>query len=537
MSRLLPRIRTLFLVLPALLLGACGTSTTPNLPPGVTPAATTLTFALSIPTPVGGQGLRTQYVSSATTSLRVRVGSLDTTLALGAAVCTTGAGGQTCTLSLKVDPGANQVLTVDAYDGGSHLLSTSTSTVTVVAHQDNPVRVTMSGVALSATLQPTDRAADLTTDSTGHLLLDSGGLYKLGIALKDAAGQTILNPGRPTETVTSSNPAFNVQATGVGTFTVEAPQPTGRPQVTTLTVKGAAGTVLATQVLTVPAHTVTVALSNAAPVAGSSIVATAQLSSARGRPLPIGSRVVSFSTGAGSGAGAPLTSTDATGRASMSLLTEKTVGARVPVNATADGVTGTVTYTSVTGTANTTTSTVTLSANPVRVNGSSTLTVTLRDGFNNPVTTVPAVSVTGQTTFTFLSQQSNVFTYAVHAAAAPETATFTVVSQGNTVGTARLAVTASLMAVTHNGTALISGVSQYDFENDVPQVFTVSESSVDGFFAESSNPSVAMASVGGSTLTVTPQGPAGFSTITVQDSFGQTFTFTVSVTTAAIIID
>ncbi len=256
-----------------------------------------------------------------------------------------------------------------------------------------------------------------------------------------------------------------------------APDPTGSAQTTTVTVKDAGGTPLVTQVLTVPAEKVTLSLSTTAPVAGSTVLATARLTSARGQVLPIAGRVVTFGTSDGTfPSGTPTASTDATGTASVNILTGTVSGKAGTVTATQDGVTASSSYTSVVGAANTTTSSVVLAPGTVKVNGTSTLTVTLKDSNNNPVLTAPTVTVGGNTTLGAVSQSGNVYTYAVTAAAAPETASLTVTSGGNTVGSANLVVTPYALTVSDGGTGLVSGVTQYDFLNGTAHTFTVAES-------------------------------------------------------------
>jgi hypothetical protein len=531
----MPKTAALLFLLPALLLGACGQPTVDAPPVVVAPVASTLSLRVFIP---AKSGVSSQYVSSATSSLRVQLGSFDTSLALSAANCTVAAGGQNCTFSLNVAPGTGQTLTVSAYDASSHLLGTSTQTVSILAGQDNPLALTLTGVATSATFSPTNRATDITAGAAGSLLLDLGGSYSVGIALKDAAGQTILNPGRPTETVTSSNSSFAVSSTGTGTFTVMAPDPTGTAQSTTLSIKSADGTVLTTQTLTVPAQNVVLSLSNPAPVAGSSILATARLTSARGQALPVSGRVVTFgTTNGGFPGGTPIASTDAAGVASLNILTGTVSSSTGTVTSTNDSVIASSSFTSVVGTANTTTSSVLLSPNAVKVGGLSTLSVTLRDGNNNPITTAPDVTVTGATTLGTASQSGNVFTYVVAAAVAPETSSFTVKSDGNTVGAANLAITAYPLVVSEGGAALSSG-SQYNFQDGNAHTFAVTETNhPNPFSVSSSNTAAATASISGGVLTVTPNTTAGFSTITVTDTFGQSFSFTVSVTTASLTIN
>jgi len=518
-------------LLPALLLGACNQliPVGQDTPTVSNPVQAQLTLNLFIPT-----SLKSQYISSATSSLRVQVGGFDTTLPLSTATCTAVSGGQACTFVVNVAPGVGQALTIGLYDGSSRLLSTVSGSIDILAGQANVFNLTLTGVAASATLTTTDRAGDITVGSASSLLLDLGGVYTFGSALKDAAGQTIINPGRPTETLTSSNPAFTVATTGTGTFTVTAPNPVGTDQTTTLTVKDASGTTLTTQVLTVPAQKVTLTLSNTAPVAGSTVVATAQLTSARGRALTVIGRPVSFASTNGSFPNGTTATTDASGAASVNLLTGTTSGTTGAVSATSDAVTGSASYTSVGGTANATTSTVTLNPGTVKVNGTSTLSVTLNDANGNPVTTAPTVTVSGGGSVGAVTQQGNVFTYPVTGAATPGTSTFTVQSGGNTVGTANLIVTPYDLTVS-DGAALTSGSSQYDFRNAQAHTFTVAESNYPGAFTvTSSNTAVATVSLSGGSLTVTPGTTAGFSTITVKDNaaFGQTFTFTVSVTTA-----
>lgn len=539
-------------LLPALLLGACGqsagTPTAVSAPTAVTPTPTpaavatnsSLSLSVFLPDAVSGQSVRPQYVSGATTSLRVQLGSFDTTLALSSAACSAVTGGQTCTFSLNVVPGAGQTLTVSAYDSSSRLLGVSTQTVGIIAGQDNALSLVLTGVAASATFTATDRAADITPGAAGSLLLDLGGSYSVGIALKDAANQTILNPGRPTETLTSSNVSFAVNSTGVGTFTVSAPTPTGADQSTTLTVKDAGGRTLATQVLTVPAQKLALSLSTTSPVAGSTLLATARLTSARGQALAASGRVVTFGVTGGSLPGTSTASTDATGSASLNVTAGNGSAA---VTATSDAVTASAAYTGTAantgpGPANATTSSVSLSQGAVKVNGQSTLTVTLKDSNNAPVTTVPTITVSGKSTVGAVSQNGNVFTYAVTAAAAPETATFTVTSGGNTVGATNLAVTAYPLTVSDGAAALVSGTARFDFQNGGAHTFAVAESGYTGSFTvTSSNAAVATASVSGGVLTVTPGHTAGFSTVIVQDSFGQSFKFTVSVTTASLVIN
>jgi len=524
---------TVLFLLPALLLGACNQliPVGQDTPVATTPIKAQLTLNLFIPT-----GLKSQYISSATSSLRVQVGSFDTTLQLSSATCTAVAGGQACTFVVNVAPGTGQALTIGLYDGASRLLSTVSGTIDILAGQANVFNLTLTGVAASATLTATDRGTDITAGTAGSLLLDLGGIYTFGTALKDAAGQTIVNPGRPTETLTSSNPSFVVATTGTGTFTVTAPDPIGTDQTTTLTVKDASGTALTTQMLTVPAQKVSLTLSTPSPVAGSTVLATAQLTSARGRSLTVSGRAVSFTSTNGSFPAGNTATTDASGSASVNLRTGTTSDTTGTVRATSDAVTGSARYTSVAGTANSTTSSVLLIPDRVKVNGTSTLAVQLSDANGNPVTTDPTVTVSGGSSVGAVDRSGGtILMYPVTASAIPGTSTFTVQSGGNTVGRVNLIVTPYDLTVSDGTAPLTSGTSQYDFQNAQAHTFTVAESNYPGAFTvTSSNTAVASVSVSGGALTITPGSTAGFSTITVQDSaaFGQTFTFTVSVTTA-----
>ncbi|WP_420594508.1 hypothetical protein [Deinococcus sp.] len=528
MTKMMPRA-TALLLLPALLLGACGQTKIANPPPVVAPASAALSLKVLIPTAATS--------SASASSLRVQLGSLDTTLALSGAACTAVAGGQECTFNLNVTPGESQTLTVSIYGAASKVLSTSTTTVSVMAGQANALSLTLTGVAASASLIATDGPGDVSSGASDSLLLDLGGSYSVGIALKDAAGQTILNPGRPTETVTSSNPAFSIKSTGVGTFSVVAPDPSGLAQTTTVTVLSADGTKLLSKVLSVPAQKISLSLANTSPVAGSSVLASAVLTSAGGKALQIAGRSVTFATTNGKVTGnTPTISTDAAGTASLSILTGTVIGSGT-VSASSDGVSASRGFTSVAGVANTTTSTTLLTPDAVKVGGSSSLAVTLKDANGNPVTTTPVVTVSGGSSLGTVVRTGNVFTYPVTAAGAPETTSFTVKSGGNTVGSANLLITAYPLVISDGATALDNG-AQYDFQNGSAHAFGVAETNYAGAFSvSSSNTDAATVSVSGGVLSVTPGTAAGYSTITVTDTNDQSFSFTVSVTTASFTIN
>ena len=524
----------LLFLLPALLLSACGGgdpaptgggSVTPD--PVGTPARTTLTLKVFLPAAQAGLA---QNVSS----LRVQLGTLDRTLTLKSTDCTVISGGQSCAFTLQVAAGTGQLLTVSAYDAANRLIGSATRTITVLAEQDNLLALTLSGTPVTATVT-VGRLADITAGPASSLLLDLGGHYAASFSLQDAAGQTILAPDLTGLTVSSSNPAFTVSRSGT-TLDLTVPDPSGSDASSTLSLSGAGGTVLYSQVVTVTAEKLLLSLSSSAPVAGSSLLATARLTSARGRPLPVSGRTVSFSSSSGSIPAGPTALTDASGTASLNVLTGSSVGTGT-VSAVSDGVTASASYGSVAGSADTTTSSVQLSPDAVKVNGASTLSVTLKDGNGNPVTTPPIVTVTGQSQVGAAVLTGNVFSYPVTAASSPETASFSVRVGTQVVGAASLVVTPYPLGVSDGAAALVAG-SQYDFTDGKAHTFTASETGYAGAYsASSSNLTAAAVSISGGAVTVTPGTAAGFSTVTVTDTNGQSFSFTVSTTAARLIIN
>ena len=189
-----------------------------------------------------------------------------------------------------------------------------------------------------------------------------------------------------------------------------------------------------------------------------------------------------------------------------------------------------VSFATVAGTANSTTSTVAVSPNSVRVGGSSTVTVTLKDANGNPMTTAPTLSDTDGVTIGAASASGNIFTFPVTAPVSlttPTTVIFTAQVGGNTVGTGSLVVSAYLPVI-NDGASPVT--AQYDFTSGAAKTFTVSETSSNSVFSvSSSNTGGATASIASGVLTVTPVG-AGLSTITVSDQYGQNVGFDVSVT-------
>ncbi|THF87840.1 hypothetical protein E7T09_00970 [Deinococcus sp. KSM4-11] len=533
------------LLVSALLLAGCSSVTpapTASTPVASTPVPATATLSVFIPS---ASGFHAQYVPTTTTGLRVRLGTYDKTFPVGAAQpgCTAVTGGVSCTFTLTVSAGADQTLRLDALDAANHVLSTSTQTVTVVKGQNNAFDVLLTGVAAAGlgSLTPTSRPAEVTA-ATGSAILDRGGAFSFGVALRDASGQIIVNPGLPTFTVCSTNAAFTVAGAATTTPVVTAPEPTGAAQTTTLFIPadGNCSTTanpLASTALTVPAFTLEASVP-ATIVAGSSAVTTAQLYTAKHNLLTVAGRTVGFSTSAGS-VSAASDVTDSTGQASVNVIAPTTITTGT-VTASSAGVSGTASFTTVAGTANATTSTLTVTPDTVFVGGSSTVTVTLKDANGNPVTTAPTLTGTNGVTIGAAmggAAVNNVFTFPVTAptsiTANPTTVVFTAKVGGNTVGTGTLTVNANPVVITVGGQPI---PPVFDFSSGGAQTFTLSQPGSTGVFTSaSSNPGVATATITNGVLTVTPIG-AGVSTITITDQYGQTVTFDVTVTTVSITV-
>ena len=538
------KITPILFLLPALLLGACGQPSSINpVPTPITVGTTSVTLTVNFPAAsVATAGIRPQYVPASTAALRVRIGAIDQTLNIttDSTHCTTTVDGTTCsfTLALNVAAGNNLTLTVDALDNHGTVLSSASKAVNINLGQDNPLSITLTGIAQSASLVVKSGPGTITSTST-TTTLDLGGTYTVGVALADPSGQTIVDPGRPDELLCSSNAAFVI--TGArGSYTVNAPDPTGSDQSTLLSVKTGAdcttGTTLGGGMLTVPAETLQVSLSNTAPVAGSTIVATATLKSALGQPLMISGRTVTFSTDLGS-VPSPTQPTSTAGTVSTNVITSATAGTG-HVSASVNGLSKSVTFTSTAGAPSTTTSTVVLSPASVKVGGSAVLTVTLQDVNGNPVMTAPSIADNKGATFALVQVNGNVFTYNVTAPTAPGVDTITASVAGNQVGQTDLTVTPYALVVT-DGVASVTPGSQFNFSSATPETYTVSEQGYAGTFSVSaSNTYVTVSPVQPSgSFTVTPGSTAGLTTITVTDTNGQNFTFDVAVTTATIAVN
>ena len=531
------------LLLTSLLLAACGPSALPGTetPPPVTVTTTRVSVSIRIPAAPASQSLAPQYVPTTTTQLRIRIGGTDQTLPVtpGSSNCVTGTDGTTCTftLSLNVAAGNGLTLLVDALDSNLTVLSTASKTVDVQLGQDNPLSITLVGVAAGASYAFTDRAGDVTAGATTDL--DRGGAYAVGVALSDPSGQIIVDPGRPDDLLCSSNPDFAVTAAATkGRFTVTAPEPAGQDQTATLSVvvgnDCATGTTLTSGTVRVPAQTLVLDLSTSSPVAGSTLLATATLRTARGNPLPLSGRSVAFTTTNGNVTSPVLTG--AAGTATGTVTTSPTVGSGT-VTATAGGVSQSASFTSVAGTPTQVTSSMVFAPDAVKVSAQSTLTLTVNDANGNPVSTTPAITAPAGATVTLTGTNGNVFTYTVTAPATPGTYRFSASVNGTVVGQADLVTTPYPLVVLNGATPLVAG-SRYDFTSSAAKTFTVQETQYSGAFTvTSSNAAVATASISGGTLTVTPGSGVGITTITVSDANGQSFAFDVSVTAVTLVIN
>jgi len=545
----LKRRYVLLFLLPALLLAACGSTPATGTPVTPTPTqpAPVIPEPTPTPTPAPTTGMLTLTVvlqnaqANSATALRVQYAGSDQTIDLSRQPSTEVAGGRQYSLTLTLPAADQQALTVTAANATGDSLGTSSQALTLAAGGSTALILTLGGIVKTASFGPLDRASDVTTEN-GTQMLDLGGAYHGAVSLQDAAGGTVLTSA--TLTLTSSNPAFVVTAASDGSYTVTAPDPTGAAQSTTLSVglTGPSGTVqvLASENLIVPAETVALTLSNTAPVAGSPLLATAALHSARGRALPVAGRPVTFSAQSGIAPASPV-ATDASGSATATLVSAPQVGEGT-VTASVDGViSSAAAFHSVAGTPSHVTSTVTLRDSVLQVQGSTVLTVTLRDLNGNPVTATPIIRVDGLT-LSAPTRSGDTLMYTVTASLHTNTSIINILVDGQDVGQATLTVKPYPIVVMDGNTTLTSGSSRFDFKSRTPHSFMASEQAY-GFDlrASSSNSAVATVNLQGGVLTVTPGTQAGFATITLSDThdttFSQTFKFEVSVTTLGIHLD
>ncbi len=337
--------RSGLLIVAALLLGACGQTPAPSIPAAVQPELlATVSVSLFVPSKTA---LTAQYVSASTSALTIQVGAVTKSFALTDGTPVNG--GTQYRFGLNVAPGNNQVVKVTTFNAQNQLLSQATQTLDLNAGVANALDLTLVGEAVTA---------GLTFDTNSNVmagtsvLLDRGGAYTLGNALKDASGNTILAAGRPDDTLCSSDSTFTVSG-GTGAFTLTAPEPIDVAQSTVLTAHvGDCSTPDLGQVsVTVPAEQITVTLANATPDVSSPLIATASLKTAQGNALPVANRAITFTvTEQGTQVSTFSGVTDAGGQLTTTtqdaLLTGTTGGTTGIVAASSGAVSGINTYTS-----------------------------------------------------------------------------------------------------------------------------------------------------------------------------------------------
>jgi hypothetical protein len=187
-----------------------------------------------------------------------------------------------------------------------------------------------------------------------------------------------------------------------------------------------------------------------------------------GNPIP--NRPLTWTIGEGGGSvPSANTTTDAQGNASTTWTLGPSVG-RNTLNAVVSGLApATFTATATAGTPNDANSTVSASPGTINVGGSSTVTVTVRDGGNNPVA---GVSVTPAS-----SGSGNTFTPASASTGGNGVATFTFSS--TVAETKTITATAGGVALNDNATVTVRKVgSTVEITNDDPDPSTVGENVV-----------------------------------------------------------
>jgi hypothetical protein len=172
--------------------GGGGSSATPSTAKPASNAQGQLSFSILVPasTTTASATRRPAYVSPATGSVSFQLGTGTAqvvALTPGSATCPLGGSGYTCTATVNAPAGSAQ-LTVATYasaTGTGPVLSTNTMAVTIVAAQNNPVNVTLNGVAASFAV------------STLPTSVTEGTPSSLSVAWTalDASGNTIIGPG------------------------------------------------------------------------------------------------------------------------------------------------------------------------------------------------------------------------------------------------------------------------------------------------------------------------------------------------------
>ena len=236
MNRLL-RKKSIFSVLAsvaAVSLAACGgggshsSALTPSAPVSSTaPAApytgplADATFKITIPVPTtSAKARRPAYVSSSTTKIVFTLNSatiagmsgatlatFNTTnlgakaVTLNSATCP-GSGPWTCTLTIKLPPGTDNV-TVSAQDGSSNILSQQISNFTVVVATANSFSITLDANANTMTISASSGfcAGAFTVASAQTIPTVGTTPITFSVSYKDLAGKTIIGPGLPILTV------------------------------------------------------------------------------------------------------------------------------------------------------------------------------------------------------------------------------------------------------------------------------------------------------------------------------------------------
>ena len=164
--------------------------TTPGGPASRQPGSVTLT--ISIPrAPTQTLERRPAYVSPATQSVSVSpAGAAAQTFALtpSSPNCASSSGTLTCTLSVSVPTGQNEIITIATYSntaGTGTPLSTAMVVTDVVSGQSNPVNATLNGVAASLAIALNPSRVTPGTAATVQVIVNA----------LDASGNTIVGPG------------------------------------------------------------------------------------------------------------------------------------------------------------------------------------------------------------------------------------------------------------------------------------------------------------------------------------------------------
>src|SRR6202163_2190730 len=185
------------------------------------------TFKITIPVPTSAKARRPAYVSSSTTKIVFTLNS-DTvgltgaaltafnTANLGAKAVTLnsatcpGSGPWTCTLTIKLPPGTDNV-TVSAQDGSSNILPQQITNFNVVVATANSFSITLDANANTMTVSASSGfcAGAFTVASAQTIPTVGTSAITFSVSYKDLAGKTIIGPGLPVLTVnghTDDNP-------------------------------------------------------------------------------------------------------------------------------------------------------------------------------------------------------------------------------------------------------------------------------------------------------------------------------------------